>query len=94
MFQDDTCHFKRADIGAICTGYTCIPQGNEEALKKAVATVGPISVGIDASQYSFHSYKSGVYDEHDCSSTSLDHAVLVVGYGTHEGDDYWLVKNR
>jgi len=68
---------------------------DEEALKVAVATVGPISVAIDASHKSFHLYKDGVYDEPGCSSTQLGHAVLAVGYGTTpDGKDYWLVKNR
>ncbi|KAG8182828.1 hypothetical protein JTE90_000435 [Oedothorax gibbosus] len=75
------------------TGYVDIPSGDEEALKKAVATVGPVSVAIDASQDSFQSYQDGVYNEPECSSDQLDHGVLVVGYGTDDGSDYWLVKN-
>ena len=67
---------------------------NETALKYATAKEGPISVAIDAMHETFQLYKSGVYDEPSCSDHATDHAVLVVGYGTEDGKDYWLVKNR
>ncbi|RWS20902.1 cathepsin L protein-like protein, partial [Leptotrombidium deliense] len=34
----------------------------------------------------------GVYDDSHCGK-NLDHGVTVVGYGTENGKDYWLVKN-
>ena len=92
--QNGDCHFKAADVGATDSGYTDIGSGDEDALKQAAATVGPISVAIDASGIRFQLYRQGIYNNPRCSSTNLDHGVLVVGYGTDDGKDYWLVKNR
>jgi len=91
--MDDTCRYRRRSVGATVSGFVDVPENDEEKLKEAVATVGPVSIAIDASHQSFQLYHSGVYDEPECSSTQLDHGVLVVGYGTEEGQDYWLVKN-
>lgn len=91
--DDEDCHFNPVNVGADDKGYVDIRQGSEEDLKKAVGTVGPVSIAIDASQDSFQFYSHGVYDEPHCSPTALDHGVLAVGYGTEDGKDYWLVKN-
>jgi cathepsin L len=91
--RDQSCQFKAADVGATDKGFTDIQSKSEAALQQAVATVGPISVAIDASHSSFQLYRSGVYSEPRCSQTQLDHGVLAVGYGTESGKDYWLVKN-
>merc|ERR1711874_274175 len=52
----------------------------------------PLAVSIEADKRVFQTYKSGVLSGTACG-TKLDHAVLAVGYGTEDGQDYWLVKN-
>ncbi|XP_035467019.2 cathepsin L.1 [Scophthalmus maximus] len=91
--EDGKCRYNPATVGAKCSGYVDIKQGDEDALQEAVASIGPVSVAIDAAHESFQFYESGVYNEPECSSSELDHGVLAVGYGTEDGHDYWLVKN-
>jgi cathepsin L len=90
---DQKCRFKPATVGATDTGFTDITSGDEDALATAIATVGPISVAIDASQDSFQFYTSGVYSDPNCSSSELDHGVTAVGYGVQNGQKYYIVKN-
>eukprot|EP01120_Amphizonella_sp_Union-15-10_P001512 TRINITY_DN1163_c0_g2_i4.p1 TRINITY_DN1163_c0_g2~~TRINITY_DN1163_c0_g2_i4.p1 ORF type:complete len:316 (+),score=63.05 TRINITY_DN1163_c0_g2_i4:81-1028(+) len=84
-----SCKYNAANKAASIIGHQDITSGSESALQVAVANVGPISVAIDASHSSFQFYRGGIYYEPLCSTTSLDHAVLAVGYGP----GYWLVKN-
>jgi len=91
---DGTCDFQANKVGATVAGFVDVKTGDEEALKQAVATVGPVSVAIDASSIFFQFYRSGVYNPlFGCSSTNLDHGVLAVGYGNSGGKDFWQVKN-
>ena len=73
------------------SGCADVEPSNQLALKEAVA-FGPVSVAIEADQRIFQSYSSGVITSETCG-TNLDHGVLIVGYGTENGVDYWLVKN-
>uniref|UniRef100_A0A668VTH9 Cathepsin L.1 n=1 Tax=Oreochromis aureus TaxID=47969 RepID=A0A668VTH9_OREAU len=78
-----------------CWAFSAVSVYNldEEALKQAVAAIGPISIAVDASHESFQLYQSGVYVEERCSNNHFSHAMLIVGYGAENGHDYWLVKN-
>lgn len=89
--KDGKCRYSSSKIGATVSGHMDVKPG-EDNLQEAVASVGPISVAIDANHQSFQLYHSGVYDEPDCTE-NLDHGVLAVGYGSEDGKDYWLVKN-
>lgn len=93
-FKNGNCTFRPPKIGATCQGFVRVPAEDEVGLQKAVASVGPVTVSIDASLKSFYLYKEGVYDDKKCSKKMFNHFVLIVGYGKHLGKEYWLVKNR
>merc|ERR1712203_742020 len=76
-----------AKITKAITDYRC----NEDKLKKLVYKYGAVATGVYASDNGFGNYNKGVFD--GCSTTQINHAVTVVGYGTESGKDYWLVKN-
>jgi len=93
--HNEKCHFNKKTIGATCSGFMDIESGDEDALKEAVATVGPVSIAIDVTEDKFMFYKEGIFVDDECTNTreTLNHGVLAVGYGSNSTTDYWLVKN-
>jgi len=90
---DQTCAFNPQNVGATIKNWTMISQ-NETQMAAYMYANGPISIAADAEEWQF--YVGGVF-EGPCG-TSLDHGILIVGYG-QEIDylgfeiNYWWVKN-
>eukprot|EP00996_Jenningsia_fusiforme_P001333 NODE_2220_length_1259_cov_93.727273_g2021_i0.p1 GENE.NODE_2220_length_1259_cov_93.727273_g2021_i0~~NODE_2220_length_1259_cov_93.727273_g2021_i0.p1 ORF type:complete len:387 (-),score=75.96 NODE_2220_length_1259_cov_93.727273_g2021_i0:97-1203(-) len=88
-----TCRFgsmtpKRVQVN----GYVKLRPNSAEDLMHAVATMGPIAISVDASNW--HRYAGGVYDGCNQASPDIDHAVQLVGYGVDTLlGPYWLVRN-
>ncbi|XP_064455230.1 procathepsin L-like isoform X3 [Ornithodoros turicata] len=92
--RDNVCRFKNDDPDNVpVSAISRIKEGSEFDLRNAVATVGPVSVLIQSRDWKFSAYRDGVYDNPNCGDTYLNHAVVVVGYGTENGTDYWIIKN-
>ena len=51
-----------------------------------------LSVAIEAITPEFRQYKTGIFNSTACG-THTDHATNVVGWGSSNGVDYWLMRN-
>jgi C1A family cysteine protease len=70
--------------------YYDLPSGKEDQLVSGL-TIGTVSVAIEADQSGFQFYSKGIFS--GTCGTSLDHGVLLTGYGVENGVQYWSVKN-
>merc|ERR1719190_116285 len=74
------------------TGYNTLPANDQDAVMQHLAEVGPLAVAVYASGWG--SYGGGIYSGCKYSSNiALNHAVMLVGYGSEGGEKYWIVRN-
>ncbi|XP_066141449.1 digestive cysteine proteinase 3-like [Euwallacea fornicatus] len=88
--KDGACKYEASQVVTKIDDYF-YSYGDEGALLEMVSSVGPISVALDATYIQF--YNSGIFSNSKCTTWNLNHGVLIVGYGSENDEDYWIVKN-
>merc|ERR1712045_862070 len=91
--DDDSCNYANAQVTGIYNNWN----PNEDELKELVYE-NPTATAIMAS-FMFD-YAGGIYEDEACCNypdtncgQNINHAVAVVGYGSENGQDFWLIKN-
>lgn len=84
------CHAKGCDTGVEVTTVHSVKSESAQAMKEALQS-NPITVAVDANCDDFMYYSSGVLTK-SCG-TGLDHAIAAVGYGSDNGQEYWIIRN-
>ena len=89
--ESDICKYNK-DISVFkIDSWVHLPE-NETLLASYVYQNGPVSIGINANLMQF--YDRGIITNvTECDPDSLDHGVLIVGYGEYRKIKYWKVKN-
>jgi cathepsin L len=71
------------------TGWQTLPSNKAGPLMAALVD-GPVAVAVSAELWFM--YYDGIFDSCDRDSV-IDHAVVMVGYGTEGGTGYWTIRN-
>jgi len=93
---DGTCQFNSGDVVAKISNWAYVTQSSDEgAMQQFLYQKSPISVCVDASQWS--SYTGGVLTAADCT-TSLDHCVQATGWSQQTDSNgntvtAWNIRN-
>jgi len=98
---DGTCALNKKKLTSPVKNYTCLTNNKTASVDEGVMAAylyanGPIAIALNADYV--EGYTSGIIDPpnpQDCQGTSLDHAVLIVGYGVDSASKlpFWIVKN-
>merc|ERR1712232_216633 len=95
-FCNKTCTYRNLTSNAHIKSWIAISNQSEQ-IQASLYKIGPLSILMNAEFLQF--YESGVWDPwwFSCDPKSLDHAVLIVGWGVEKGvfedTPYWLIKN-
>ena len=88
--------------GTKVSSYVSVTTKSDSAMMTAL-NVEPVSIAIEADTRSFQLYSGNIYNDFEgCNANSktkgatsqpnIDHAVVLVGYGSENGQDYYILR--
>lgn len=76
------------------TNFTQLQERDISSIMNALNEGYSVAAALQAGTHAFMYYKSGILsDARECEEDYIDHAVVIIGYGTQNNIDYWIVRN-
>lgn len=74
-------------------GYEKLESVDENHIRNYLLMRGPLPAALNGIHLQF--YTNGILDKNvnECNPFGLNHAVVIVGYGIENGNEYWIVQN-
>ncbi|XP_065219667.1 procathepsin L-like [Planococcus citri] len=93
--KEGKCQYKPVEKKAVIKDYKITVAEDEKLIKEVVGLIGPVTCDFDVED-DFQFYSTGIFSSTLCKKTppDMNHAMVIVGYGSENGMDYWLVKNQ
>ena len=90
---DDTCKYDESKVFLKVANWTMLATQDEVEMKEFLYSNGPLAIAINADPFQY--YIGGIIDEDEwsCDPEGLNHGVVLVGYGSEDGLDYWIIRN-
>ncbi|XP_061377341.1 uncharacterized protein LOC133319187 [Danaus plexippus] len=89
--KEGKCRYDSSKVEIRLKEYKHLEKLSEDQIKEHLYNIGPLSIAITSLGLAW--YTGGILIEGCHVSYTINHAVLLVGYGTENGVDYWIVKN-
>jgi cathepsin L len=89
--QAQNSYKKKRNGRVFSKSHRIVPAQSVDQLKAAIME-GPVATCVRSAYRGFQNYKSGIMMDTACGS-NVDHAVNAVGYGSEDGQEYYLVRN-
>jgi C1A family cysteine protease len=88
-----SCQFNKGKAMVQIDGWVSAGTTDENKIRDMLYQKGPLSVAVNATPFQYYSGGIADYSRQDCDPNATNHAVTLVGYGTENGKDFWIVRN-